>query len=69
MTLEKPPFTFYREGYVDGYFGNIVEHPENTNYMNGYQEGKDADQAGEPCKYLIEESGITDIPVTPSQCI
>ena len=69
MTSEKAPFTFYREGYVDGYFGNIAEWPQNTNYMNGYQEGKEADQAGEPCKYMIEESVTVTDPVTPAQCI
>lgn len=65
MTAEKAPFTFYREGYTDGYFGHLVRCPKNTNYMNGYREGKEADQAGEPCRYLIED---TSSPVKPSQC-
>ena len=68
MTSDKAPFTFYREGYIHGYLGHLPEFPSHTHYMNGYQEGKEADTAGEACKYA-EDIQRDIYPVKPSQCV
>ena len=71
MEENKSPFTHYREGFVDGYFGNPLEHPDDAHYTAGYLEGSEADRTGEPCKYGEEKyvsSHDSPSPVKPSQC-
>ena len=71
MTQQKPPFTFYRNGYVDGYYGMDPEFPSNDFYMTGHAEGREADRSGEPSKFGEEKPRTrSDVsPVTPAQCI
>lgn len=52
---EKAPFTWYREGYVDGYLGHPVVAQDNTYYMQGYVMGDEDDQAGYDNKFPEEE--------------
>jgi len=70
MKVEKAPFTYYREGYVDGYYGHDLRCPDSDNYMTGYQVGKEADQTGEPSRYEDDlELRILEAPVKPAQCL
>ena len=48
---EKAPFTWYREGYVDGYEGNAVIAQDNTHYMQGYVMGDEDDRNGFDSKF------------------
>ena len=72
MMQEKQPFHYYRDGYIDGYYGVDPRAPRNEFYMNGYSEGKEDDRAGESSKFGDEMPKIEPQevdPVTPSQCI
>jgi hypothetical protein len=44
-------FSRYRIGYVDGYKGNDIQMPNDSDYMRGYEQGNEDDRAGESNKF------------------
>mgnify|MGYP001453543497 CR=1 FL=1 len=55
---KKAPFTWYREGYIDGYVGRPVQAQHNTYYMQGYVMGDEDDRQGIDSKFEIEISNM-----------
>jgi predicted house-cleaning noncanonical NTP pyrophosphatase (MazG superfamily) len=65
---EKAPFTFYREGYLDGYLGRDQENDSNTHYVQGYAEGRTDDGLGRIPRFLESEYDEAQLqPIAPSQ--
>ena len=49
--IDISPFTLYRWGYEDGYYGRIKSRPADSDYMTGYEHGHEDDQLGAASKY------------------
>lgn len=49
--LGASPFTRYRQGYEDGYHGKEKVFPGNSDYMMGFEQGKEDDLGALPPKF------------------
>ena len=70
MTI-KSDFSLYSMGYIDGYHGNPRVYLSNNWYAQGYEEGRQDDLEGQPCKYThsctSNESLNIVVPIRPDQ--
>ena len=64
---EKSPFSKYSQGYIDGFEGEEIKMPDDTDYMDGYHAGHDDDAMGMPQKYSSHNMTNTSI-IKPTEC-
>ena len=63
MSDNETPFSRYRDGYVDGYEGNVSRTDQDDDYVRGYHDGSEDDRIGAPSKY---DESTPIAPISPS---